>query len=339
MSHIGDAEQTDWQAYANDRNHPLRARIGFAADPAPLRFTGPLLCLRGETLLPAPASLLRTPEGRMLRLALGPATDCDIGRARLPVLTGQAEGAKPAESAWLTPAGFQAFQRGETPPPDSLITIDKLLCEEPRLGIALASHSRSAEPGMLYQTRHLRLHPEVCMRLGVDGLDEAALASLPAMVRLGGEGRLASIARTDDALLPAPSDHAPQATGLILTTLTPAQPGPGPALPAGFEPDQANGHDVWRGRIQGVALTIHGAACGKPLQLGGWNMAGEHRGPTPVRSLLPPGSLWYCTADELPAAEAAAKLHLKTIHPDERWGYGLLAASPWPQNENLGEIT
>lgn len=96
---------------------------------------------------------------------------------------------------------------------------------------------------------------------------------------------------TVDPILPALAPPVIAGHHLLLVLLTHADFG-GWLLP-GFRPEIQHDVQVWRGRLHGVDLILHSAALGKAAREGGWDLL--HQQPRPVVSLIPAGSVYFCT--------------------------------------------
>ncbi|WP_457651296.1 type III-B CRISPR module-associated Cmr3 family protein [Rhodocaloribacter sp.] len=341
---IGEANGVDWDAF-KEKKSPLNEVIGTPEDLAPLRFRGPFLLYDGKRLYPVPAHLLKRTEsdpsdGKSSFIRLFPDLDnpvrCDLGTVFLPRLEKQEDrGAKNIENAYLTEEDFFRVLQGD--PPTKLIDADTLFAEEPRLGIGRDNARRTASESLLYQTRHIRpridLKTSSCpLRIGVDliGVDSKYLPVNTTWIRLGGESRMASASCTS-----APSERSypspvPDARGLLLILLTPADFGGSssnaPWLPSGFEVDDSGPARCWRGQIAGVELRVLSCVLGRAVREGGWDMA--HRKPKPVRSLVPAGSVFFCEVQGS-VEEAVRALHGRHVGYETEWGRGELAAGYW----------
>lgn len=315
---LGNALGVDWAAFGRATpedgyrvgGRDLLRLIGRHDDYGALGFSGPWLAVRTaggwRRLYPAPRTLTAESRHRPAgRLTLGPAVTCDLGRVHLPVAPGRQ---RPVDELWLDADAYAEALAGRVPDSGHYSAADLFACE-PRLGIGRDLDRHSAEPGLLYQTVHVRPHDvargarpatpareevlEVAVETGVT-CDEALPEGLAHLVRLGGEGRLADVRVTagDPGLPPAPAP-AGEALGLVLTLLTPADLG-GSWLPSGFEATSPDGGPTtWRGELAGVPLELHSAVIGPAVREGGWDLAA--RKPRPVRSLVPAGSAWYAT--------------------------------------------
>ena len=362
---IGDAQGTDWQQFASDPGHPLRALIGHGDDLGPLSIDGPWLSLDDQPLFPAPAFLLARASGdrsKYQRMRLGPAADTDLGHVHLPQMPDGARDYKPLEQSWINADGMRRLLVGHTPNADQVHGFDDLCSHESRLGIARNQQTRTVEQGMLYQTRHLRPRHGLSIDLALHGLAPEHTPTAGTLLRLGGEGRLATL-HTVNAPDPVTAIK-PRAAhrGLILILLTAADLDGG-WLPPGFTadagPDTNPGNDgkpgtnaglSWSGELHGIPLRIRGAVIGRALRQGGWDQAAGQ--PRPVRSLLPAGSAWYCElADDELSKDGDLQTAIDTLHGSQlsgqlgdqqgntadyhhRLGHGRIAVGLWPKTEH-----
>jgi CRISPR-associated protein Cmr3 len=322
----GDALGVDWKQYAKDdpsQQHVFDV-IGRKDDPGlgRLALTGPFPMLGNERLYPAPLSLLRKAGGGFVRLRPGSEpVACDLGSVYLPELAEEAPGAKPLEDTWLTPKDLKRVLSGGDPLDP--LPAARLFSPEARLGIALNHGTHSVEEGMLYQSVHARPRADIAVGVGVTGLPER-IAKQPAALRLGGEGRFASVrwAGGCPPVEPTPSEGA---RGVLLLLLTAARFAEGCWHPPEFTPDE-DAPGVWNGAVAGVELTLCAAVFGKSVREGGWDLAA--RKSRPAQSLVPAGSVLFCTVPGK-LDDAVRALQGKRIGLDQELGRGEIAAGYW----------
>lgn len=326
---IGEAMQVDWQAYRDGKatQQAVRDIIG-AADVdgiGALELRGAFPMLGEERLYPAPLHLLGK-ENHYVRLQCCTAVTCDLGKVYLPEKPASAakdeklQGAKPLENCWLTSVDLvRVLSGGE---PEKVIQQKDLFKAEARLGIALDSGTRSAAEGKLYQTVHARLKDDVSIGVDVTGIP--ADLAIEQVLRLGGEGRFAHVQTSSAKVLPVATQKNNQ--GLLLMLCTAADFG-GDWFPQGFSAKtDESGATVWKGKIEGVNLTIQCAVLGKSQREGGWDMQ-KHQS-RPAVSLVPAGSVYFCKV-EGDFQQAAEELQGKKIGNDTALGRGELAVGYW----------
>ena len=308
---IGEQHGVDWSRFREAEEYAgLRALIGDSDSLGQLQLRGPYPLWNNERLYPVPLHLLGKEDAYRF-LEPGDAVTCDLGRVRLPRIrhddTEPLRGAKPFEDAWLTHDDLQRVLTGE--PPQQVIQSRDLYDEEPRLGIARNHQRRTAQEGLLYQTRHLRPREGLAIGAETRGLS-AEQCPAPGVIRFGGEGRPSALSlnQRPPAPLVTPKTEGQRLLLMLLTHADFGQTSTG-WLPPGFTPSEQGEQDsprVWRGVIQGVRLTIECAVIGKAVREGGWDLARQR--PRPVRSLSAalPSRTATSSRPELPISASSA---------------------------------
>ena len=252
---------------------------------------------------------------------------------RLPELPLSVASAKPAENIWVTKESLEKLLSGEVIH-DGFFSANDLYREEPRLGIGINQDRGTVIEGQLYQTRHIRPHADMSIEMDIrEGYEHTKLEQ-DTVVRFGGEGRLAavSVVARGQCLPAAPIPDA-QTVGVILQLLTHANLDGG-WLPSEFKPVNNDGIRCWDGEINQVKLTIHAAVIGKAYREGGWDLA--RQSPRAVCSLVPAGSVWYCTVEQDTTLEEAIRtLHGRSIGNDQALGRGVIAVGLLREDEFL----
>lgn len=336
---IGNQRGVDWSNYCRSKGESvpdLRKAIGFDGELGQLVLRGPCVERTGQVLFPAPLSLMC--KGHALYwLKPGSPVSCDLGRnVLLPQLSADIRDgvAKPVEQAWLTCDEMARVLAGGTPDVNQLIWTrpksrrpedirEALLSDESRIGLARNYRTRTAEPHMLYQTRHLRPAENVRIACEVGGI-EADWHPGNGMLRLGGEGRPSEVDIREGEL---PRIQAPtQGNGLFLVLRTPALFQKGNWLPDGFEQHGEEQRTVWRGVLNGIQLTLISAVVGRPVREGGWSLTS--RGPRACLSLVPAGSVYFFDPPGDWSAAVTA-LHHKKIGQETELGRGEVLVGTW----------
>ena len=357
---IGEGLGADWAAFGATRGQEPYLRpssdgavnlvdlIGWGNDLGRLTFRGPWLARRnratGKThrLYPAPRLLLTDGMAdKVGRFLVGSPVDTDLGRICLPAVPPELEVRLPVDDYWLSTDHLEAVLSGRTPPVEAMLSMEALVTEESRLGIARDAVVGSARTGLLYQTRHRRPHPGVAVEVDVEGLDEPATPDDP-VLRLGGEGRPTGTEwyPAEDAFPKAPQPN--KATrGLILVLLTAADLGGGwlpLESPTAVQTQRSDAPQTWRGTLGGHSLEVVCSVLAPNALEGGWDLA--QRRPRPVRGLIPAGSLWYCRVgmpdgylEGTDLAPIIQQLHGLHIGGDTRLGRGHLAVGLWQDPE------
>lgn len=338
---IGETIGIDWQKYHRKQAMNLHfeldpyAVIGDGEDTGDLSFSYPQVMAKKHgrwlELTPAPLDLLKTEAGNLVRLALpSEPIDCDLGLVRLPMIDSNERGAKPLENCWLLPSGWNDYKSGKQVALSEIVTIDDLIVQEARLGIAKDNDKNVALDGMLYQTNHIRMNTrkfeDIALKVIVSGLPaelSATLSENMQTVRFGGEGRLAFV--EVNPIHQECKDEEPKSSQYKLVFNSPAYFDSSEGwLPKGAVKILADElpYDVWQFYLNGKVVKLVCQVSAKPVQVGGWDYA--KRQPKPLRSFLPQGSCWYLQCeDELTQSD------VNKIGELTQFGYGSATLISW----------
>lgn len=294
--------------------------LGTADNLGQLSLKGPYLLMNGQILFAAPLLMLKQ-ESSNLYTRLVPAgqeTICDLGTVRLPVPRQKLNGAKLPEKEWLTLDGMNAVLEGGVPMPEQVKKQSDLWREEHRVGLERQATTRTAQDKKLYSCVHTRPDHNISLAVGVDGIPDDWQNDLPAMVRLGGEGRLARLAISDfDLSLPACPSLKPSGGVVKFVIILIA--------PAYFNFAETAECTIKKGP-EGVPGRCVSACIGKVEQVGGWDL--KNHGPRPLCPVIPPGSAWFYEAGE-EHLETVVALHGGFIGDKTDYGYGQVAIGRW----------
>lgn len=288
--------------------------------------------------LPAPVSICQKSDNdKVAYLALQlseKSYQTDIGLVHLPSLPDDARGAKPLENYWISTNVWQNILNGDLKSlsalNDEVCQLDDFISKDHRLGIELETDNRGVKDGQLYQTIHLRLQPQLSIAMAItydknslDVIDNQFL-QIPTLLRLGGEGRMASVLNSEriDYLPKAPKDFT-QTQGdkkRFMLYLVSKLSMTNQWLPQGFT--QNDSETGFIGSINGLDMTIICACIGKAHREGGWNQL-EHK-PKVIDNYLPVGTVFFVEVSKtVPDNEIVAKLHGQVFNQNE-WGEGLM---------------
>ncbi len=337
---IGESARINWLAYrAGDGTQHKQGSLDFctlmgdprkSGDLGKLRLQGTFIAKENHTLFPTPLDIVKTRKSENLQRLRPSKTlfQTDIGYTKLPELPGHIS-VQPVECPWISLKGLCDYLSGKVPQKRDLYKLSDLLTLDPRLGIAIDVHSRIVKTSQLYQTTHIRLSPDISLHQYIEGIDSQYFPNDISNIRLGAEGRLASVESSSASLeLPAPKINTKQLkkTGLIIYFLTHANFN-GSWLPETFqETFTAQGQTCWKGMINSIKVTIEACVIGKAIQEGGWDIA-KHQ-PKPSSQMVPAGSLWYVQTDA-PLRQAIQAIHLTQVGNETELGRGLIACGLW----------
>ena len=276
--------------------HPAAKEIGFGEDFGKLRVEGPLVIRRTEDgwerLIPMPADVVRLKNsGTLARLQPrnefqqeGHPIKTNLPDRLLPLWAGTE---KPVTEAggWLPERAWRSYLEGQTPSKDAVVSDEEIFVRENRLGIAIQSQTHTAQTGMLYQVRFVRLRPNYALWAKVEGISLRAEGFL----RFGGEARAARVQKMEKPLsdLQAAKDReAILKSGRFRVILvTPAW------FSGGWQPKNGDWSEIF-----GAPVKLLAVALPRPLLFGGFDVA---RGvPRPIRRFVPPGAVYFFETKE-----------------------------------------
>lgn len=378
----------------DDFNHPkandpqfaeisgVRKRLGTSADDfGELRLRGPFLYSTDQERadhdgiwFPMPLDLIQveeSPKKQSLRI-MRPAKDQRVARYGISNRAGKSHGklwplilgtaassAEPPSSPWLS-----ADDLVKTLMAQNLSDLDpgrwpKLYDQELRVGIAKGP-SGVVEPGMLYTAQVVRPLPGVRLLFDLaDGVGTAELALHNALVRLGGDGHLATVRRLADGDPTAGAYASLRGEQQLRNLKQSVREREGrfklyfasPAVFArGWLPDGINEAD-YRVTIAGHRCRLVAAAVSKPRYVGGWDL--KKAQPKPFLAAVPAGCVYFFEPEK-PLADADLDAfidqlfqehHVRTFQPapvgdedDRLWaagerlsqiGFGLTLVGSW----------
>jgi len=227
------------------------------------------------------------------------------------------QGRKLLSGWWIDKHGLADALKGGVPESANFIHQQNLWRDEPKVGNAIDRNKGTVKEGMLYSTRHIRLHENARIRLWMEAEDELAekLRDFPVKtcIPLGGEARSCWLSRENgEPDLPALSIH--ERSGSIryaVHVLTPL------ALADPPRPGES---------VAGLPGKLVSACLPRAQLWGGWNSNDFE--PLPLKPHLPPGSVLFMEA-EASEKDAIEKWHGKNIGERNSWGFGLIAIGQW----------
>lgn len=221
--------------------------------------------------------------------------------------------AKPVGGLWLMAVGLRAWLAGQPVTATQLKRAGDLWRTDPRLGIALDPHKRSAAEGKIYTAEAVAMQQGIGLVVRYTGAPALPENSL---VRLGGDGR-GAVVRTPAFDFPQPDWARIEREGrfrLLLTT---------PGLFA----------DGWR--PAGVPGELVAACVNRAETVSGWDLAAnKHSGhPKLAQRVAPAGSVyWYGKLADVSALRAMADNGLPLDDAARRAeGFNHCIIAPWAE--------
>lgn len=255
----------------------------------------------------------------MAILRPGDMTPSDLGDVRLPTTEGITHESKPcsAKDYWLTVEGMQHALNGDVPSAEDVLRRNVLWSDEPRIGLERERNARTAKEGMLYSTRHVRLRDNVSLGVRMFGLPEEWPLPLDTLVPLGGENRLAECTYWHGDLSLGTPRKRPSESGKVLF--------------AAIAPLDLNGDAKFEGGTCELlkGLRVVSACLDRAIRIGGWDYRNGGN-PLPMRSMITPGSVFFCEVDDDSAyARIGCSEELVGFGLRTEFGYGLTAVGCW----------
>ena len=186
---------------------------------------------------------------------------------------------------------------------------------EPKVGIGLNNDTRAAKDGQLYRVGMQRLDQ---LSFAV-GFEFELLDSIPAMIRLGGEGKAVQCQSIE-------SKEIRQKISIPMSLIVGKRFKLYLATPALFT-------DGWKtswmttgySEYRGIKIRLLAAAVGKPVPVGGFNM--KEKSPKAMRKAVPAGSVYYLEleneTDNTRLEELFHKKSISEITDSQNQGFGI----------------
>jgi CRISPR-associated protein Cmr3 len=241
------------------------------------------------------------------------------------------------ENCWMTDASLKEYLDGHL---FGGLAEHNLFIPEPRLGITLDYNHRRPEQQMLYNAWFTRARDDEDCDTGLlvwlDGFDLPADAG---WLALGGEARSGHyrVVAAENVTIPESMDEGQTKIKLLL--LTPAY------FNSGWQPVDGDWEKIW-----GQPAKLISVALGRPLHLGGWNMANDQHKHKAMWAYVPPGSVYYFELEkplqkpikaftQLPQEESEFSWFINPekqpyVIPLDRMGFGQAVLGKWDWLEN-----
>lgn len=332
LSHCDEPElfskkECDKNLCAKVKNCVIRKNIGTpdAGEYGALDLHGPYIVKRVgvnkyHRYFPAPLDLVKEKhinEGQADRrlFSLVPsdaALRCDMGNVRLPAKPdGTGYGAFSLAEGWIREDALCAYLNQNSLPDDKdekkggnggFVEANKIFEREPRVGIARDNATHAVEDGMLYAIQQIRFSKDFMIGVRVSGLDDS-LTPKGFATKFGGEGKICRL-DTPNYLDKAQDVIVTQGKRIKMVLLQPADFN-GSWRPSEFKETECNFKGemttCWEGELNTVRLRLLSACTGKPVRIGGWDMAKSHgkSGKSyikPMKCFVPAGSVYFFEA-------------------------------------------
>ncbi|MDQ5911227.1 MAG: CRISPR-associated protein Cmr3 [Pseudomonadota bacterium] len=310
----------------------LAACLGTPSHPGSFRITALTLAQRKndqiEPCFPLPADVVIQGQGEQQRRhylhprQLSARLAGSYPLPEWPTLTTD-QPAKPESGYWLNRAGLAAYLGGEPLRADHLVKTSVLWQLDPRLGIALDSHRRTAADSRIYTAETVALCRDVGFLAGVQGAD--GLLPQDGLLRLGGDGRAA---RFEVARVPWPEPDWRRIAQERRFRLILATPG---LFTGGWRLPGLNDNHEWC--WGGGTAQLVSACVSRAEVVSGWDLANWR--PKPALRIAPVGSVYGFrdfTGDLAALQEGLLPGLIEDLEPMRRAeGFNNVLIAAWPR--------
>ncbi|WP_028962579.1 type III-B CRISPR module-associated Cmr3 family protein [Sulfobacillus thermosulfidooxidans] len=307
------ARAQGWQPGQDDKWPDI---LGTPDDLGEMSLEGVFLQKNGQWLFPVPRHLMKTHQN-LIYLKPGPLVDSDLGSCALPIVdvTGSEDDkVSEIEDAYITEEGLILCLQGQRPPMNSLVPNECLWQTEIRTGLTIHDQTQTAEPGLLYQSTHIRLKKGVAMAIRVEGIPREWQESIHAFP-LGGEHRFARVTLSENSIPIPPFQVHPSRDGYVRAFATLITPG------LFTNPS----HVLRYGPFSEPCLS---AVTGRITMRGGWDL--KRHMPRPLRPFIPAGSVWFYRLTE-DAWDSLKRLHGHHVGLEAEYGFGHIIFGQWEE--------
>jgi len=238
------------------------------------------------------------------------------------------EHAKTSERTFISDLSFKDYLNGAKGG-SSPIPQEEIIIVEPKVGIRRANNTHNAEEGHLYRVgmnRLVHINPDKTINEVSFLVDYVGLDDFPerCMLKIGGEGKSAVGEIINDfqipELSPTSKDRIDESRRFKLYFSTPA------IFKNGWLPDGIS-NDILQWEKNGLRLQLLSVAVGKPISVGGWDMANNQ--PKFMRKAIPGGSVYYFEILEGDIEDVLKHFHYNNISdfsPEEGFGLTFVGA-------------
>lgn len=316
----------------------LNKEIGDCNSLGNMSLTGGFLESQGKLVFPVPLDVVINDKHSFgLLKPLENGIESDLGGIQLPAIS--EAGYKPIGEKFIRSSALENILAGniETLKKDHLFSMiaetrseQNALCDrEYKIGLARNNKTRTAKEGMLFAIAPLRPRDGIRIAVQVDGVRKSTQPKSGFVQKLGGEGKLARVEISDKPLAFPESPKMNRSDGKVRFKLVFTTPALMPLhgwLPANFKASTDRQILMrWCGALGECEVDIVSACIGKPVKIGGWNLA--LRRSEDLRAFIPAGSVYFCETTASP--DRVKKLHGLKIGERTEYGYGHVLIGTW----------
>jgi len=298
-------------------NGKYKDDIGTPDKKGSLKIKGPLISKGDELFFPIPLDLVKL-EDKLNPLVFTEKPQDFISDYPLSyVLIDKSESQSKGSEGWVTDIVLKDYLKNRETELSFVKDSTLLFLSEPKIGIAREKTTLTTKEGYLYRISMIRLEKEVSLIAEVEGV-----SGIPAtgIIQLGGESKGAKFEKTENEFeMLRNIDLNLENKFFKIYFATPA------IFKKGWIPEWIN-EENFEGeypKLGEIKLKLVCCAIGKPLHIGGWDIAKNR--PKPLYKAIPPGSVYYFKIlDNSDSLKIKESFHLKNVSDiNSEEGFGL----------------
>jgi len=298
------------------KNGKYKEDLGTPDKKGSLKIKGPLISKSDELFFPIPLDLVKL-EDRLNPLVFTEKPQGLISDYPLSyVLINKSESQAKGSEGWFTDIELKDYLKNRETK-YSFIEDRNLFLLEPKIGIARKKTTLTTKEGYLYRIPMIRLREKVSLVAEVEGISDMPKAGV---IQLGGESKGAKFEAIENIFERLKNIELNAENKFFkIYFATPA------IFKKGWMPEWIN-EENFEGEYpkpDGIKLKLISCTTGKPLHIGGWNIAGKQH--KPLYKAISPGSVYYFKVlDNSDSLKIKETFHLKNVSDiNSEEGFGL----------------
>ncbi len=289
--------------------------LGTPYEKGSLKTIGPFL-YKDEIFLKTPLDLVLVEDKKLKPLKFSEKPSLFISNYKLErILIWQKDVDVDEPEGWLSLTEFCDYLKNKKES-YSFFKNEDFFNFEHKIGIKRNRWSLTSEEGYLYRIPLIRMHKNAGLVVDVNGVNDFPESGV---IQLGGESKGAYFQRIDDPFKELKGMNFNFKDGLFkLYIATPA------IFKKGWLPNWIDDSKL-EGTYNRITLRLLGCAVGKPIYIGGWDIA--RGGPKPMRKAVPQGSVYYfeiLNGDKDKIKETFHFKNISDINSEEGFGLSII---------------
>ncbi len=290
--------------------------LGTPDEKGSLKTNGPFL-YKDEIFLKTPLDLVLVEDEELKPLKFSEKPPLFISNYKLDrILIWQKDEDVDNPEGWLSLSEFCNYLKNEE---ESYLFLrnEDFFNYEHKIGIRRDRRTLTSEDGYLYRIPLIRMHKSAGLVVDVNGIKDFPEKGV---IQLGGESKGASFKKIYDPFKELKEMNFDFRDDLFkLYIATPA------IFEKGWLPKWIDESNLEGSYNNGIRLKLLGCAIGRPVYIGGWDIAGGR--PKPMRKAVPQGSVYYfkiLNGDKDKIKETFHFKNISDINPEEGFGLSII---------------